>query len=81
MSTTNASQRSYKALSGVVHDAQLKPLLVLEGFGERAAKSVGGQNFLAAVLELSEYTLQNEGGGRHVERVRRQEAGPGSACR
>lgn len=32
---------SYKALGSVVHDAELKSLLVLEGFGESAAKSVG----------------------------------------
>lgn len=32
---------SYEALCSVVHDAELKSLLVLEGFGERAAKSVG----------------------------------------
>lgn len=48
---------SYEALRSVVHDAELKPLLVLEGFGERAAERVGWQNFVTAVLELSEDAL------------------------
>lgn len=50
---------SYEALRSVVHDAELKPLLVLEGFGERAAERVGRQNFVAAVLELSKDALWN----------------------
>lgn len=31
---------SYKALCSVVHDAELEPLLVLEGFGECTAKGI-----------------------------------------
>lgn len=67
-----ACVRSYKALRGVVHDAELKALLVLERFGEGAAKSVGRQNLLAAVLELSEDALRRDAdsevsGGRLVQ--------------
>lgn len=51
---------SYKALCSVVHDAELKPLLVLVGFGERTAERVGRQDFLTAVLKLSEDALWRE---------------------
>lgn len=58
MSTVRACVPSHEALCSVVHDAELKPLLVLECFGKSAAKSVGRQNLLAAVLKLSEDALR-----------------------
>ena len=59
--------RSYKALGSVVHDAELKPLLVLEGFGKGAAQGVRRQNFLTAVLELSEDALNDKRTQTHSE--------------
>lgn len=64
---------SYKALRSVVHDAELKPLLVLEGFGECAAKSVGRQNLLTAVLKLSEDTLRRQTGSEVRDRKQVQD--------
>lgn len=50
--------RPYEALGGVVHDAQLEALLVLEALGQRAAQRVGRQNLLTAELELGKNVLE-----------------------
>lgn len=49
---------SYKTLRCIVHDAELKPPLILESFGESAAKCVRGENVLTAVLELRKDILK-----------------------
>lgn len=50
----------HKALSSVVHDAQLEALLFLEGLGQGAPQGIRGQHFLTAVLELGEDALEEE---------------------
>lgn len=48
----DAQENVLEALGGVVHEAQLEALLVVEGLGEGAAERVGRQRGLMAVLEL-----------------------------
>lgn len=62
-----AARGPHKALGGVVHDAQLEALLVLEGLGQGAPQGVRGQHLLTAVLELGEDALEKE-----EEKVREQ---------
>lgn len=54
---------TYEALGRVVHDPQLEALLILEGLGQGAAQGIGGQDFLAAVLELRKDALRGEQSG------------------
>lgn len=49
---------TYKALGGVVHQAELEALLILEGFSQGVSQAVGGQHSLSALLELTEYALE-----------------------
>lgn len=51
---------SHKTLCCIVHDAELKPPLIPESFGESAAKCVRGENFLTAILELSKDILRRK---------------------
>lgn len=50
---------TYKAFGSVVHQAQLEPLLVFEGFCQSVTEAVGGKHALSALLKLAEYTLKN----------------------
>lgn len=50
---------SYKALGGVVHQAQLEALLVLKGFSEGVSQAVRGEDALSALLKLAENTLKS----------------------
>lgn len=43
-------QDIFKALSGVIHESQLKALLVVESLGQGAAEGIGRQSGLMAVL-------------------------------
>ena len=65
---------SYKALCGVVHDAQLEPVLLLVTASQSVPQVVRGEGRLSAVLELGEEGLGEggrepgrEGGGREGE--------------
>lgn len=49
---------TYKALCGVVHEAQLEALLVLKGLCQGVTQVVGGQGALPTVLELGENALK-----------------------
>lgn len=49
---------TYKALSSVIHQAELEALLILKGFSEGVPQAVGGQHALSALLELAEDTLK-----------------------
>lgn len=53
-------KNSYKALGRIVHNAELESLLVLEGFGESAAESIGRENLFTAELELGEDALNTQ---------------------
>lgn len=47
-----------EALGGVVHEAELEPLLVEEALGEGATQRVRGQRALLRVLQLREQVLK-----------------------
>ena len=49
---------TYKALCGIVHEAQLEALLVLKGLCQGVTQVVRGQGALPTVLELGENTLK-----------------------
>lgn len=49
---------TYKALGGVIHQAELETLLIFKSFGQGVSQAVGGQHALPALLELAEYTLE-----------------------
>lgn len=49
--------QTHKALGSVVHDTQLKALLVLESLGQSAPQCIWRQHTLTAELELSKDTL------------------------
>lgn len=49
---------TYKALCGIVHEAQLEALLVLKGLCQGMTQVVRGQGSLPTVLELGENTLK-----------------------
>lgn len=49
---------TYKALCGIVHEAQLEALLVLKGLCQGVTQVVRGQGSLPTVLELGENTLK-----------------------
>lgn len=60
---TNPSRHSvatgtYKALCGIIHEAQLEALLVLKGLRQGVTQVVRGQGSLPTVLELGENTLK-----------------------
>lgn len=54
----NPLQYIFEALGGVVHEAQLEPLLVPEALGQGVPDVIRGKGFLPAVLELRKYCLQ-----------------------
>lgn len=49
---------TYKALCGIIHEAQLEALLVLKGLCQGVTQVVRGQGALPTVLELGENTLK-----------------------
>ncbi len=49
---------TYKALGGIVHEAQLEALLVLKGLCQGVTQVVRGQGALPTVLELGENALK-----------------------
>ncbi len=49
---------TYKALCGIVHEAQLEALLVLKGLCQGVTQVVRGQGALPTVLELGENALK-----------------------
>lgn len=49
---------TYKALGGVIHQAELESLLIFKSFSQGVSQAVGGQHALPALLELAEYTLE-----------------------
>ncbi len=49
---------TYKALCGIIHEAQLEALLVLKGLCQGVTQVVGGQGSLPTVLELGENALK-----------------------
>lgn len=51
---------TYKALSSIVHQAQLKTLLILKGFSQGVTQAVRGQYTLPTLLKLAEYTLKKK---------------------
>ena len=59
--TLRYALHSYKALCGVVHDAQLEPVLLLVTASQSVPQVVRGEGRLSAVLELGEEGL-GEGG-------------------
>ena len=74
---------SYKALCGVVHDAQLEPVLLLVTASQSVPQVVRGEGRLSAVLELGEEGLGEGGreGGREGEREGAREGGRGKGGR
>lgn len=53
-------QNILKTLSSIIHEAQLEPLLVVEGLGQGTAESIRWQGRLMAVLKLGEQLLQEK---------------------
>lgn len=49
---------TYKALRGIIHEAQLEALLVLKGLCQGVTQVVRGQGALPTVLELGENALE-----------------------
>lgn len=49
---------TYKALCGIIHEAQLEALLVLKGLCQGVTQIVRGQGALPTVLELGENALK-----------------------
>lgn len=49
---------TYKALCGIIHEAQLEAVLVLKGLCQGVTQVVGGQGSLPTVLELGENALK-----------------------
>lgn len=52
---------TYKALCGIIHEAQLEALLVLKGLCQGVTQVVRGQGTLPTVLELGENALKKRG--------------------
>lgn len=55
---TRVATGTYKALCGIVHEAQLEALLVLKGLCQGVTQVVRGQGALPTVLELGENALK-----------------------
>ena len=53
---------TYKALCGIIHEAQLEALLVLKGLCQGVTQVVRGQGSLPTVLELGENALKKRAG-------------------
>lgn len=53
-------RHTHKALCGVVHQAQLKPLLVSEALCKSMPYVIRGEGFLLTVLKLCKYCLGNQ---------------------
>lgn len=56
----NAKQHVLEAFRGIVHEAQLKSLLIEEGLGQRPSQGVRGKGGLMTGLELREEFLETE---------------------
>jgi len=55
---TRVATGTYKALSSIIHEAQLEALLVLKGLCQGVTQVVRGQGTLPTVLELGENALK-----------------------
>ena len=60
---------THKALSSVIHQAELEALLILKSFSEGITQAVRGKHALSALLKLAENTLRKQKKGRVINKL------------
>lgn len=54
----DSKQDVLEAFGGIVHEAELEPLLIAEGLRQGTAQGIGGQSGFMAVLQLRKKFLK-----------------------
>lgn len=69
----DSHEEIFKALSGVIHDAQLEALLILKGLCQGTPESVRWKYFLTAALELVKDSFESTEDARIPQALVRRE--------